>query len=127
MAKDNTHEVRAPKGARTITQDAKVHSVDGRKPISTRETSADATEKRRNVEFGRGGKNPDVGEQSADTARPGKTGKDAARGPGKLFVGGGRGRQHTPGANLANPARPGRTGVVKSTTEGMRDTHLFRR
>jgi hypothetical protein len=75
---------------------------------------AEATEKRRNVEFGKGGRNRDVGEQNADTQRQGRTGHQTnQRGAGAAFTEGGPavpGKRSSIG--ISAPARSGRTGNV---------------
>jgi hypothetical protein len=76
---------------------------------------AEATEKRRNVEFGRGGKNKDVGEQNADTAQPGRTGhRDGQSGAGRKFgEGGGKVPGNKSSVGISAPAKAGRTGNVE--------------
>jgi hypothetical protein len=77
--------------------------------------NAEATEKRRNVEFGRGGKNRDVGEQNADTAQPGRTGhRDGQSGAGRKFgEGGGAVPGNKSSVGISAPAKAGRTGNVE--------------
>jgi hypothetical protein len=86
---------------------------------------AEATEKRRNVEFGKGGKNKDVASGQAATVKSrGKTGVDDVKGAGKQTALGGYG---TPGnrsmIGVAAEAEPGRTGNARgsSTRRGTRD------
>jgi hypothetical protein len=73
---------------------------------------AEATERRRNVEHARGGRNRDVDVQKADTQRGGRTGHDTGRsGAGRIAASGGWG---SPGnksrIGISADAEPGITG-----------------
>jgi hypothetical protein len=72
------------------------------------------TEKRSPAALAKGGRNRDVSEQNADTARPGKTGHDTgSRGAGRQFTEGGGavpGKRSAQG--ISAPSRSGRTGNV---------------
>jgi hypothetical protein len=102
-----------PADQHTKTRNEKM-SKDTSKSFNTRRTSAEASETRRAVPFGKGGKNRDVHTQNADTAAPGITGhKTSAKGAGKQFLEGGNavpGKRSAQG--VAAPARSGRTGNV---------------
>ena len=66
---------------------------------------AEDTEKRKDIAFGKGGRNKDVGEQNADVAQPGRTGhRDGQSNAGKKF-------------GVGGPAVPGKKSAIGIAAE----------